>query len=76
MQVGRGVYSGRLVCSKEGAPGRKDQTMPRHLLPMFKRDSDTSLGMDKNDSRRKIISFYPHRNLFLALFDELFMFYF
>ncbi len=32
--------------------------------------------MDKNDSIRKIISFYPHRSIFLALFDEIFMFYF
>jgi hypothetical protein len=31
--------------------------------------------MDKNDSSRKIISFYPHRSIFLALFDEIFMFY-
>jgi hypothetical protein len=28
--------------------------------------------MDKNDSIRKIISFYPHRSIFLALFDEIF----
>jgi hypothetical protein len=26
--------------------------------------------MDKNDSIRKIISFYPHRSIFLALFDN------
>jgi hypothetical protein len=32
--------------------------------------------MDKNDSNRKIISFYPHWSIFLALFDEIFMFYF
>ncbi len=31
--------------------------------------------MDKNDSIRKIISFYPHRSIFLTLFDEIFMFY-
>ncbi len=30
--------------------------------------------MAKNDSNRKIISFYPHRSIFLALFDEIFMF--
>jgi hypothetical protein len=27
--------------------------------------------MDKNDSNRKIISFYPHWSIFLALFDEI-----
>jgi hypothetical protein len=32
--------------------------------------------MDKNDSSRKIISFYPHRSIFLALFDEIFTFFF
>ncbi len=32
--------------------------------------------MDKNDSSRKIVSFYPHQSIFLALFDEIFMFYF
>jgi hypothetical protein len=31
--------------------------------------------MGKNDSSRKLISFYPHRSIFLVLFDELFMFY-
>ncbi len=35
-----------------------------------------SLRMDKNDSSRKIISFNLHRSIFLALFDEIFMFYY
>jgi hypothetical protein len=28
-----------------------------------------------NDSSRKIISFYPYRYIFLALFDKIFMFF-
>jgi hypothetical protein len=40
------------------------------------KDSVTRLRMDKNDSIGKIISFYPHRSIFLALFDEIFMFFF
>ncbi len=44
-------------------------------LQQVLRDSDTSLRMDKNDSSRKIISFCPHRSIFLGLFDEIFMFY-
>ncbi len=30
------MYSGRAVCSKEGAPGHKDQTMPRQLMASFR----------------------------------------
>jgi hypothetical protein len=49
-----------------------------HLLSfnIYLRISDTSLRMDKNDSRRKIISFHPHQSILVALLDKIFMFYF
>ncbi len=48
----------------------------QHTSIAPQRDSDTTLRMDNNDSSRKIISFYSHRSIFLALFDKIFMFYF
>ncbi len=33
-----------------------------------------SLRMDKNDCGSKIISFYPHRRIFLDCFDKIFLF--
>ncbi len=40
----------------------------------IRNNSDTSLRMDKNDSSRKIISFWHHWGIYWALFEKIFMF--
>ncbi len=54
------------------APPRCDSTTPDDE-PLWVNGIVTQ--MDKNDFSRKIISFYPRRNIFLALFDKIFMFW-